>query len=656
MEHEPAAIKFEEDSISSQRFSSLDEVEKWYNTKNRSPLDDLRIPRESLSHYNRFRDNNDEIKVLVCHDFKGNYQEGEDENPLGYFPHSSGQHYFIQFPSLVDLFIFFSHYKIAVPPVSWINSLHRQGIPVLGTLIFEGTDVSESDKLLEKNENGDFKYLEILCELVRHYGFDGWLVNMESHFSSVAKAQDLLLFDEALRSTLHLKVPGSKLIWYDSLITQKNRVFYQNAVNEWNYDHFSTSDLFFTNYWWNEEDLKRNILNIGLQGVKQKLFVGVDIWGRGSRIGNGGFESGLAINYLKRYSTNVALFAPAWTYENFEEDQFLIKDRKFWIGDQTSDETGGSVATYVSHYTTPVYVKDQNVKFYTNFSVGEGTKYRVFAHTVFKNNWVNGNLQLPTPIIDNEKRIDIYYKESFNGGSSLKVTQRNSILNDGKSNILQLFSFKNDIHSNNLNVSVSFKYLSEIPLNSTFQLEIKFYIERRYRSVTRVRDGTFKLPLAFSNKNWKYIETSFALPRLQIREHFVLEGLQIRWVDNVDELSSSIGTSGDFTESWIIVPQNSDPNAVYELLIGDLLVEGIKTANGNIDAVTKLSRKITLDSRSILATWKDDTEVLYWIIYVNAKFLGIAHKSLWRVQRGDKLRVDVFTRSGKLVKGEDIFI
>lgn len=442
MEHEPAAIKFEEDSISSQRFSSLDEVEKWYNTKNRSPLDDLRIPRESLSHYNRFRDNNDEIKVLVCHDFKGNYQEGEDENPLGYFPHSSGQHYFIQFPSLVDLFIFFSHYKIAVPPVSWINSLHRQGIPVLGTLIFEGTDVSESDKLLEKNENGDFKYLEILCELVRHYGFDGWLVNMESHFSSVAKAQDLLLFDEALRSTLHLKVPGSKLIWYDSLITQKNRVFYQNAVNEWNYDHFSTSDLFFTNYWWNEEDLKRNILNIGLQGVKQKLFVGVDIWGRGSRIGNGGFESGLAINYLKRYSTNVALFAPAWTYENFEEDQFLIKDRKFWIGDQTSDETGGSVATYVSHYTTPVYVKDQNVKFYTNFSVGEGTKYRVFAHTVFKNNWVNGNLQLPTPIIDNEKRIDIYYKESFNGGSSLKVTQRNSILNDGKSNILQLFSFK----------------------------------------------------------------------------------------------------------------------------------------------------------------------------------------------------------------------
>lgn len=649
-------LTFTNNPISSIKFSSLDEAEEWYNTRGKDLVDAFRIPRESLSNYSRTRNSNKtESKVLVCHDFKNNYQEGEDENPLGYFPHPSGQHYYIQFPSLVDVFVYFSHHRISVPPVSWINSLHRQGIPVLGTLIFEGTDYFKLDQLLDKTEQGEFKYSEILTELVRHYGFDGWLINVESHFSSYAKAQELVLFDEALKSSLHRFVPGSRLIWYDSFITSKNRVFYQNAVNEWNYDNYLSSDLFFTNYWWNEEDLKKNILNIGLQGVKQKLFVGIDVWGRGSKVGNGGFETGVAINFVKRYSSNVALFSPSWTYENFDEDQFLLNDRKFWIGDETSDETGGSVATYISHYTAPVYCKDQNVKFYTNFSVGEGSKFRVFAHTVFNNNWVNGNIQLPTPVIEDEKRLEIYNKEAFNGGSSLKIAYRNSVLNDKKASVFSLFSFKTDIFSNNLNVSLSFKYLTEIPSNSTYQLEIKFYIERRYRSTHRVRDGSFKLPLAFSNNNWKYIETTFALPRLQVREHFVLEGVQVRWVENVDEMSSSVSNSDINGESWVLVPQDRDSKIVHELLIGDLLIEGIKN-EVTIAPIFKISKKADSGGKELLVAWDGNVDVLFWFIYINAKFLGVSHTPLWRVQRGDKLRVDIFTRSGKVIPGKDIFI
>lgn len=650
------AETYENDTISSIKFSNLDEIEEWYKKEVKSPLDSFRIPRESYTNYTRTRESEKgDSKVLVCHDFKGNYVENEDENPLGYFPHPSGQHYFIQYPSLVDLFIYFSHHRVTVPSVSWINSLHRQGIPVLGTLIFEGMDLKESDKLLIKKENGEFKFVEILVELARHYGFDGWLINIESHFSNYSKAQDLLLFDEALKSKLHNVIPGSKLIWYDSFISGKNRVFYQNGVNEWNYDHFSTTDLFFTNYWWTEENLRKNILNIGLQGVKQKLFVGIDIWGRGSKVGNGGFETGIALNFLKTYSSNVALFAPAWVYENFDKEHFILNDKKFWVGDETSDQTGGSVATYYTHYTAPLYVKDQNVIFYTNFSTGEGSKFRVFAHTVFKNNWVNGNLQLPIPVITDEKRFEISHDDAFNGGSSLKIIHRNSILNDNKASIFELFKFKNDIYSNNLNVSISFRYLSEISSGSNFQLEIKFYIERRYRTISRVRDGVFRLPLVFTNQNWKYIETSFALPRLNIREHFVLEGAQIRWIDNADEMSSSMNDSDGNTDSWIVVPQSSDPNIVRELVVGDLLIEGVKS-EVKTDPITAIKKKISLEGKDILIDWKDDSEVLYWIIYINAKFLGVAHKPVWKCQRGDKLRVDVFTRSGKLIKGEDVFI
>lgn len=658
MQNGKKELVFEKDTITSKRFSNLIELEEWYNDNSeRNPLDAFRISRDCLSNYSRTRETCDKSgsKVMVCHDFKGNYQEDEDDNPLGYFPHPSGQHYYIQFPSLVDLFIYFSHNRISIPPVSWINSLHRQAIPVMGTIIFEGTDYEETDRLLDKNENGEFKYVEILSDLAKHYGFDGWLMNIESHFTTYAKAQELLLFDEALKSRLHIVCPGSKLIWYDSFISGKNRTFYQNSVTEWNYDQYLTTDLFFTNYWWREEDLKKNLQNIGLQGVKQKLFVGVDVWGRGSKVGNGGFETGIAMNLLRKYSSNIALFAPAWTYENFEKENFVPNDRKFWIGDNTSDDFSDPVSRYVSHYTTPMYIKDQNVKFYTNFSVGEGSKFRVFAHTVFKNNWVNSNLQLPIPVIEKDKSLEISHKDAFNGGSSLKVSYKNSILNERNSNIFPLFNFKNDIFSNNLNVSLSFKYLTEVPNNSTFQLEITFYIERRYRSITRVRDGKFKLPLSFTNKNWKYIETTFALPRLQTREHFVLESVQVRWIDDTDELGSSMNDTDDNTDSWVMITGNGDSNVVHEISVGDLLIEGIKN-EVNVNHIAEITKKLKIDDRKLLVSWKDNDDVLYWIIYVNAEFLGTSMTPMWVVQRRDKLRVDIFTRSGKLIKGEDIFI
>ncbi|CCH42567.1 Cytosolic endo-beta-N-acetylglucosaminidase [Wickerhamomyces ciferrii] len=660
MSQDSANISIENDTVSSIKFGSFYDLEYWYLSK-RDIIDAFRIPRESLEDYQRFKEpeknNSDEYdpKVLVCHDYKGNYQDEEDQNPLGYFPHSSGQHYYIQYPSLVDIFVYFSHNRVSVPPVSWINSLHKQGIQVLGTIIVEGMDFAESDRLLSKDENGNFKFVEILAQIARYYKFDGWFLNIESRLTSFGKSFEVPAFEEALKTRLHQLVSDSKLIWYDSLVTEKNRVFYQNSVNEWNYDHFNASDLFFTNYWWTQEKLSENIKNIGLLGAEKKLFVGIDIWGRGSKVGGGGFESSIAINALKKSQSNVALFAPAWTYENFDKEDFYHNDKKFWLGNDSSDFTGGSVSTYVKHYTAPVYTKNGNAIFYTNFSTGEGSKFRVFAQTVFNNNWVNGNIQSAVPVIENSNRFKLYYKDTFNGGSSLKLTHRNSILNDYSSDIFTLFHFRNDIDSNNLNVSVSFKHLKEVPQNSRFQIDIKYYIERRYRSVTRSREGFFRLPLTYTNQNWKYIETGFALPRLQAREHFVLESVQARWVDSTDDANSEIDFEGDeSSRSWVMIPQSSDPNIFHELLIGDILIEGIKH-EVKVESIISV-KKIDLGEKKVLVEWKDDENVLYWLIYVNAKFLGVAHSSVWKLKRGDKIRVDIFTRSGKVIKGQDLFI
>lgn len=61
------------------------------------------------------------------------------------------------------------------------------------------------------------------------------------------------------------------------------------------------------------------------------------------------------------------LFAPGWTFENFDGQDFHSVDRKFWVGDETSLEEPGPVSEYCS-------VRESGTEhyFYTNFNRGFG--------------------------------------------------------------------------------------------------------------------------------------------------------------------------------------------------------------------------------------------------------------------------------------------
>lgn len=36
----------------------------------------------------------------------------------------------------VDIFVYFSHNFITIPPVGWINQAHKHGVPILGKQIY----------------------------------------------------------------------------------------------------------------------------------------------------------------------------------------------------------------------------------------------------------------------------------------------------------------------------------------------------------------------------------------------------------------------------------------------------------------------------------------------------------------------------------------
>ena len=80
-------------------------------------------------------------RTLVCHDFKGGY--GKDNAAFGLIlePYTYEKDYRFFHWDKCDLFVYFSHHFVTIPPVGWIAAAHRNGTPILGTLITEN-DVS----------------------------------------------------------------------------------------------------------------------------------------------------------------------------------------------------------------------------------------------------------------------------------------------------------------------------------------------------------------------------------------------------------------------------------------------------------------------------------------------------------------------------------
>ena len=80
----------------------------------------------------------------------------------------------------IDIFVYFSHHFVTIPPPCWTNAAHTHAVPVLGTLITEWDDgAKRCSKILE--DKATYKHFaNQLVDIAEYYKFDGWLVNIEN--------------------------------------------------------------------------------------------------------------------------------------------------------------------------------------------------------------------------------------------------------------------------------------------------------------------------------------------------------------------------------------------------------------------------------------------------------------------------------------------
>ncbi|KAH9853285.1 glycosyl hydrolase family 85-domain-containing protein [Lenzites betulinus] len=299
-------------------------------------------------------------KLLVCHDYKGGYTESP-EAPA----------YTFNFWSLCDTFIYFAHHRITIPPSGWTTAAHRHGVKMLGTIIFEH-DESEADCLrllvgpLPKSLTGPAKsspsttlpvspfYARLLAEIAYQRGFDGYLLNIETALrGGVEQTRALTLWIAMLERELKRTVgEHAHAMWYDSVIVD-GRLAWQDRLNSINLPFFLPSTAFFSNYTWRSHypnATAQYLLSLDQdESRRQKelhdLYIGVDVWGRGSH-GGGGFGLYKALSHVdpKSLGLSVALFGHAWTWES-EQDKpgwswkvWWEYERKLWLGPSKEGE------------------------------------------------------------------------------------------------------------------------------------------------------------------------------------------------------------------------------------------------------------------------------------------------------------------------------
>ena len=301
--------------------------------------------------------------ICICHDMAGGYHH--DNSSFGYHFYDNDKYqqlpfeYFIEYWSIIDIFVYFTHDFITIPPVQWIENSHKHETLILGTLITEheyGTKLTHQfidNKIIRQ------RVVKKMVDIAVYYGFDGWFLNFESHLKQNNHTQqsinNLILFVREITNELHKQIPYGKIIWYDSVSSKTGKIQWQSRLNNIGMPFFNECDGFFTDYHWQKQHPLESIQFASKNNREYAVFTGIDIWGRGT-FGDGQYNTGNITNYLlnginKTKTTSIGLFATGWTFEheinvnnelrksldddycnNYHVELFRMNEKKFWCG------------------------------------------------------------------------------------------------------------------------------------------------------------------------------------------------------------------------------------------------------------------------------------------------------------------------------------
>ena len=558
-------------------------------------------------------------QILLCHDMAGGYLDDCWIQGLN----TSSKVYNIQYWQYINIFCYFSHERITIPPVVWTNACHRNQVACLGTIIVEGREgIDEGLRLIYgpaynpelPSTQRDYSpvYADILVELALYYGFDGYLVNIESPLPSASHCIVLRNFLKYFTKRMKELVPHGSVVWYDSVI-YTGQLRWQDQINSNNQMFFDVCDAIFTNYTWNVKRLQESASNA--LDRKFDVFTGIDVWGRRT-FGGGGFNVHKALREIQSAGTSVAIFAPAWTFERLGKDYFELSESRFWVDKnyklpfsdveintleiKLDENDNGCVAEIVE----PKFITKL---FYCSFDQGFGKSFYIDGKQVSSVSWQHLSRQ---SISVSFRLLQGYYGDVYGEGNFV-----GEICNSVQGKISQEYPIFQGGHSLYFDIDRSYSgmvhflplFRTNISLSDNFQSEIEILIQQKNPgkvgiSHTCLKSGSVKL---FTTPNSRRMENGWE--RLSFDLKLVTNGNKIN--GDLGICSESSITLGSFA----LVP------------VSDIMVNHTEV---------KLS---ILDDKCQLLTWDEqkDQTIDFRHIFIDEVYIGTSFSNQFVLDRDD---------------------
>eukprot|EP01064_Diplonema_japonicum_P009188 TRINITY_DN16666_c0_g1_i1.p1 TRINITY_DN16666_c0_g1~~TRINITY_DN16666_c0_g1_i1.p1 ORF type:complete len:1040 (+),score=214.51 TRINITY_DN16666_c0_g1_i1:38-3157(+) len=342
-------------------------------------------------------------KILLCHDMQGNYTKA-DRSPYG-APRETDIDglWRVRDWSVCDVFVYFSHCMVAVPPVGWVNACRANGVPCMASLVLEHADGQRQlSKMLASHDAMTNSVLK-LVEIEEALGFSGYLINFEVSIPPTAVPL-LIEFVELLKA-----LSSGPVIWYDS-VTFTGQVAYQNMVNDTNKIFMDAASGFFTNYRHTADMAERTAALVADR--RHDVWNGIDVFGRGT-YGGGGYKAHEGVTLATRFGLSCAMFAPAWTWENNSNSRqkFEAADDMLWSPIKQAHTNKGS--------------RILSLPFTTTFNTGCGDRFHSKGRSLTTEPWYDLSQTSPVPPLplatETGLRSEMQNSGGYDGCSCLKV-------------------------------------------------------------------------------------------------------------------------------------------------------------------------------------------------------------------------------------------
>src|SRR5690625_462878 len=325
-----------------------------------------------------------------------------------------------------------------IPTPDVIDSAHRDGVLVVGTIFFNWSTAEEDREtvrhFLQQDDNGNYLVAETLVDIAQYTDLDGYFINQETSMpSGQGYGEDFREFMLYLKDYADEVNYPIHISWYDAMDNDGSRAHY-DAVNANNDLFLKPSETekvpaneFFMNFNWGDshvDDTVEHMESIGRSPYD--AYAGLELQAGGYYNTNQKRHALLEENGQTKLSLSLFIPDTVLGLADDGEDYHLEAD-KFWTGfdgnpaTEADDHDWSGMSRFVTDQTPIIHPN-----FHTNFNAGHGKYWFVDGEMSHDQDWNSRGIQDVMPtwrwwIENTNASIDGRYDfdDAYNGGTSL---------------------------------------------------------------------------------------------------------------------------------------------------------------------------------------------------------------------------------------------